>query len=468
MIKYTNIDEAINYYSLFSRYYYYHNYYCVDGYSEGKKYYGQNEDRDKVYTIKDIAQIDSGYIKDVFLQYERIVFSESDFQILKNITRGQKEENVKREIQEIYYGVYHEPYLYDFNDNVLEVINRKRISYLENEGKCTSRKIDDYRHVGFYSPAADGEYDVDIMFGEPPLLDKRSITVGVVRILSAYCKIEKKFNSFGHIHLGWDYSEWNQNSKQSKCDYKAIESCAIITFEKRYSSYRNIESHNISFNTLENLTSKIELINQYIKNGFPIEMIDFDFRVPSFYLSKCNEHSFEYHSCSNLKDKADKNDLWDAAETIKLSVQDFVDVGNGRTHDYAWDEETITIEKADLYIFCLVYMYYYKRLKDKNKEYFDYPSTSNCASHYPGIEVNYKSDTSQGELIITNYGEFGHGFYTSRNGEKKTLETEDYRSLIRFLIINYDSDLRILINMMRSNDIKKITTIIEKHVPIKY
>lgn len=86
--------------------------------------------RHKGETIREILKYDSGYLKDLFLKNQELVFSIECFEEICNLTRGHKENWEPIEDGSIFsklkpYGV---PYLFDFNDERLKKENFLRQS----------------------------------------------------------------------------------------------------------------------------------------------------------------------------------------------------------------------------------------------------------------------------------------------------------------------------------------------------
>lgn len=84
--------------------------------------------RHKGETIRQIIRYDSGYLKDLFLKDERICFSSKCFDELTRLTKGHKDNWEKGNGNFLTkLKPYGSPYLYDFNDNELLVLNNKRL-----------------------------------------------------------------------------------------------------------------------------------------------------------------------------------------------------------------------------------------------------------------------------------------------------------------------------------------------------
>lgn len=82
-------------------------------------------------TIRQIIRYDSGYLKDLMLKNDEIIFSNECFEGLKRLTKGHRDnwENPSIQTNNILCMLkpYGTPYLYDFNDEKLEVLNYKRL-----------------------------------------------------------------------------------------------------------------------------------------------------------------------------------------------------------------------------------------------------------------------------------------------------------------------------------------------------
>ena len=82
-------------------------------------------------TIRQIIRYDSGYLKDLFLKDNRLVFSASCFEELCRLTKGHKDNweptsktsNIFQQLKP-----YASPYIYDFNDENLKDLNNKRLN----------------------------------------------------------------------------------------------------------------------------------------------------------------------------------------------------------------------------------------------------------------------------------------------------------------------------------------------------
>lgn len=82
-------------------------------------------------TIRQIIRYDSGYLKDLFLNDKRVVFSLECYEELKRLTLGHKDnwEAPKGPARNTLNSLklYGKPYLYDFNDENLEKKNKERM-----------------------------------------------------------------------------------------------------------------------------------------------------------------------------------------------------------------------------------------------------------------------------------------------------------------------------------------------------
>ncbi len=90
--------------------------------------------RHKGETIRQIIRSDSGYLKDLFIKDERVVFSEVCYSELKRLTNGFKDNWEKPSVNtgNIFQSLksYRTPYPFDFNNDEIEEENRKRIKKL--------------------------------------------------------------------------------------------------------------------------------------------------------------------------------------------------------------------------------------------------------------------------------------------------------------------------------------------------
>ncbi len=81
-------------------------------------------------TIRQIIRYDSGYLKDLFLNDERVVFSDECLSDLCRLTKGHKDnwETPSTQAKNIFDSLksYRSPYLYDFNDTKIIKINKAR------------------------------------------------------------------------------------------------------------------------------------------------------------------------------------------------------------------------------------------------------------------------------------------------------------------------------------------------------
>ncbi len=86
----------------------------------------------KDHTIRQIIRYDSGYLKDLFKNDERLVFTEQCFSELCRLTKGHFDnwETPKVQSNNILDSLkpYGTPYLYDFNDETLCELNKKRLN----------------------------------------------------------------------------------------------------------------------------------------------------------------------------------------------------------------------------------------------------------------------------------------------------------------------------------------------------
>ena len=85
----------------------------------------------KEHTIRQIIRYDSGYLKDLFLNNDHVVFSNECFAELCRLTKGHYDnwEPPKVNTGNIFDScmTYKSPYLYDFNDEKLANINMERL-----------------------------------------------------------------------------------------------------------------------------------------------------------------------------------------------------------------------------------------------------------------------------------------------------------------------------------------------------
>lgn len=83
-------------------------------------------------TIRNIIRYDSGYLKDLFLKDERVVFSETCLLDIQRLTKGHKDnwENPVNATDSIFDSLkkYSSPYLFDFNDEKINEINAQRLN----------------------------------------------------------------------------------------------------------------------------------------------------------------------------------------------------------------------------------------------------------------------------------------------------------------------------------------------------
>lgn len=82
-------------------------------------------------TIREIIRYDSGYLKDLMIKDDRIVFSDICFNEIKRLTKNHFDNWETSPNGEIpifkRLKTYRQPYLYDFNDNKLEILNKQRL-----------------------------------------------------------------------------------------------------------------------------------------------------------------------------------------------------------------------------------------------------------------------------------------------------------------------------------------------------
>lgn len=81
-------------------------------------------------TIRSILRYDSGYIKDLFIRNQNIVFTSEVFEELKKLTLGHRDnwvspaipsKNIFRDLKS-----YKTPYLFDFNDEFIFNLHKER------------------------------------------------------------------------------------------------------------------------------------------------------------------------------------------------------------------------------------------------------------------------------------------------------------------------------------------------------
>lgn len=82
-------------------------------------------------TIREIIRYDSGYLKDLMIKDNRVVFSDTCFNEIKRLTKNhfdnwETPSNSKISIFKK-LKTYAQPYLYNFNDNELETLNKQRL-----------------------------------------------------------------------------------------------------------------------------------------------------------------------------------------------------------------------------------------------------------------------------------------------------------------------------------------------------
>ena len=82
-------------------------------------------------TIREIIRYDSGYLKDLFIKNHKLVFSPECLSDIQKLTKGHRDnwEKPTRETPIIFkqFKPYSRPYLYDFNDEQIEMINNTRL-----------------------------------------------------------------------------------------------------------------------------------------------------------------------------------------------------------------------------------------------------------------------------------------------------------------------------------------------------
>ena len=82
-------------------------------------------------TIRDIIRYDSGYLKDLFMKDDRMIFSQQCLLEIQRLTKGHKYNWEKPTTQTpIIFDSrkkYSTPYLYDFNDEQIVKINNTRL-----------------------------------------------------------------------------------------------------------------------------------------------------------------------------------------------------------------------------------------------------------------------------------------------------------------------------------------------------
>lgn len=87
--------------------------------------------RHKGETIRMIIRYDSGYLKDLFLRDDRLYFSQKCFSEICRLTRGHFDnwEKPTNNHGSVFAGLkpYARPYLYDFNDESLRLLNEERL-----------------------------------------------------------------------------------------------------------------------------------------------------------------------------------------------------------------------------------------------------------------------------------------------------------------------------------------------------
>ena len=87
--------------------------------------------RHKGETIREILKYDSGYLKDLFLKNEDLVFSPKCFDEICILTKGHKENWEPKEDGSVFSKLkpYRVPYLFDFNKQELLLLNKERLSH---------------------------------------------------------------------------------------------------------------------------------------------------------------------------------------------------------------------------------------------------------------------------------------------------------------------------------------------------
>lgn len=82
-------------------------------------------------TIRNIIRYDSGYLKDLFFNDERVVFSQKCLTEIKRLTKGHQDnwEKPSAQTSNIFDSLksYASPYLYDFNNDDIDEENQKRL-----------------------------------------------------------------------------------------------------------------------------------------------------------------------------------------------------------------------------------------------------------------------------------------------------------------------------------------------------
>ncbi|MGM9841133.1 MAG: hypothetical protein ACI31D_02910 [Candidatus Limisoma sp.] len=94
--------------------------------------------RHKNETVRQIIRADSGYLKDLFLNDSRLVFSPECFKEICRLTAGHKDNwekpNHPTPLVFQQYKPYKVSYLYDFNDEELLKTNNERLLNLNSYG----------------------------------------------------------------------------------------------------------------------------------------------------------------------------------------------------------------------------------------------------------------------------------------------------------------------------------------------
>ena len=83
-------------------------------------------------TIRNIIRYDSGYLKNLFLKDERIVFSPKCLSEIQRLTKKHKDnwEKTSEKTSVIFdqFKTYASPYLFDFNNEKIVSINNSRLN----------------------------------------------------------------------------------------------------------------------------------------------------------------------------------------------------------------------------------------------------------------------------------------------------------------------------------------------------
>ena len=87
--------------------------------------------RHKDETIREIIRYDSGYLKDLMIKDNRLVFSANCFNEIKRLTKNHSDnwKTPKKNNVSIFKKLktYATPYLHSFNDSALENLNNERL-----------------------------------------------------------------------------------------------------------------------------------------------------------------------------------------------------------------------------------------------------------------------------------------------------------------------------------------------------